>query len=233
MRTTLGLRRGCYMKRSQVPDESLAEVLTASRRRCCICFGLHGDDAQKAGQVAHNDHDPSNNHFDNLAFLCLEHHDKYDSRTSQSKGFTIAEVKRYRTELLSHVARIPKTAGTPEPLEYAEFEIIGQFGVVQTVYVSPPGLGDRFFVAQVLHAISSKVSTGSILEILVFDDRNFTPQGLPMTDEQMKHFRARYNRNPNTGLDRFAWVRVVDANSSPPGLAESDDSIRPGDAGDA
>jgi len=118
-------------------------------------------------------------------------------------------------------------------LEYAEFEIIGQFGVVQTVYVSPPGLGDRFFVAQVLHAISSKVSTGSILEILVFDDRNFTPQGLPMTDEQMKHFRARYNRNPNTGLDRFAWVRVVDANSSPPGLAESDDSIRPGDAGDA
>jgi len=45
------------------------------------------------------DRDPSNSDPENLAFLCLEHHDQYDSRPSQSKGFTPEEVKRYRTAL--------------------------------------------------------------------------------------------------------------------------------------
>ena len=59
---------------------------------------------------------------------------------------------------MSASERIGKTAGSPEPSGFAEFEIIGRFGVVQTVHVSPAGLNDRFFVAQVLHAISSKVN---------------------------------------------------------------------------
>ena len=80
-----------------------ADVLTRSRRRCCICFGLHRDVEIKAGQIAHLDGDRSNSVTDNLAFLCLQHHDQYDSTTSQSKNLTIAEVKRYRAELYEHV----------------------------------------------------------------------------------------------------------------------------------
>jgi DNA-binding MarR family transcriptional regulator len=53
----------------------------------------------KAGQIAHPDGDRSNSTVDNLAFLCLVHHDQYDSRTSQSKNLTVEEVKTYRTEL--------------------------------------------------------------------------------------------------------------------------------------
>ena len=53
----------------------------------------------KAGQIAHLDRDKANAALDNLAFLCFEHHDRYDSRTSQSKNFSIAEVKAYREEL--------------------------------------------------------------------------------------------------------------------------------------
>lgn len=34
-----------------------------------------------------------------MVFLCLECHDRYDSRTSQSKNFTTAEVKGFRAEL--------------------------------------------------------------------------------------------------------------------------------------
>jgi hypothetical protein len=41
----------------------------------------------------------SNNSPDNLAWLCLEHHDRYDGSTSQSKGITLHEVKRYRQSL--------------------------------------------------------------------------------------------------------------------------------------
>jgi len=78
---------------------------TESRRRCCICFGLKQDNAEKKGQIAHLDHDPSNNAPDNLAFLCFDRHDQYDTPPSQAKGLTIEEVKRYRTELLAFVAR--------------------------------------------------------------------------------------------------------------------------------
>jgi hypothetical protein len=96
---------GLHMKkRSKPSSDTIADVLAACRRRCCICYGLHKDDKSKKGQVAHLDHDPSNNEPDNLAFLCLPHHDEYDSKTSQSKGLTIEEVKRYRTELLAYLA---------------------------------------------------------------------------------------------------------------------------------
>jgi hypothetical protein len=54
---------------------------------------------QKLGQIAHLDHNNSNNDPDNLAFLCLPHHDEYDTRTSQSKGWTIEEVQCYRSRL--------------------------------------------------------------------------------------------------------------------------------------
>lgn len=96
--------------KKKIQQEVVADITTASRRRCCICFGLNQDNAEKKGQIAHLDQDASNNSPDNLAFLCLDHHDQYDSRPSQAKGLTIEEVKRYRTELLAFVARNLPTA---------------------------------------------------------------------------------------------------------------------------
>jgi len=80
------------------------DVLLKSRRRCCLCFGLEGDQGQKKGQVAHLDHDPANDRQDNLAFLYFEHHDQYDSTTSQSKSLQIGEVKAYREKLYQFLA---------------------------------------------------------------------------------------------------------------------------------
>ncbi len=87
------------MNRQKLPNEVSTEVLLKSRRRCCICFGLQRDSKQKKGQLAHLDKDRENNESQNIAFLCLEHHDEYDSKTSQSKGITLEEVKRYREDL--------------------------------------------------------------------------------------------------------------------------------------
>ena len=86
------------------------EVLHKSARRCCICFGLNNDFSEKSGQIAHLDRSNSNSKLDNLAFLCLEHHDKYDTRTSQSKGWTIGEAKKYRSNLYLAVERWRKTS---------------------------------------------------------------------------------------------------------------------------
>jgi hypothetical protein len=89
-------------RRRKIPDAVQTEIAVRSRRRCCICFGLHRDDKLKKGQVAHLDQNRDNNDPDNLAFLCFDHHDEYDGQTSTSKGLTTAEVKRYRQELYDH-----------------------------------------------------------------------------------------------------------------------------------
>jgi len=87
------------MPRKKILGDRETQVLTASGRRCCLCTGLYDDYEVKQGQIAHLDHDPSNNSIENLAFLCLGHHDWYDSRPSQSKALTIGEVKLYRDKL--------------------------------------------------------------------------------------------------------------------------------------
>lgn len=90
-------------KRPNIPKATETAVLTKSRRRCCLCFHLDGDDSEKPGQIAHLNHDPANNDEENLAWLCLPHHDRYDSRTSQSKGLTIEEVKEARAALYAAI----------------------------------------------------------------------------------------------------------------------------------
>ena len=76
-----------------------ARVLTQSRRRCALCVGLDGDFSQKIGQIDHLDGDPSNDCFENLVFLCLEHHAQKSSKSTQSKGFTNLEIREYRDRL--------------------------------------------------------------------------------------------------------------------------------------
>lgn len=91
--------------RKRTPEQTEADVLIASRRRCALCYGLFGDLDQKRGQIAHVNRDPSNSDFENLAYLCLPHHDEYDAKTSQSKRFTPAELIAYRQGLYDRVGQ--------------------------------------------------------------------------------------------------------------------------------
>lgn len=79
-------------------------VLARSARRCTLCFHLTGDLKEKLGQIAHLDDDPSNRAEVNLAWMCLEHHSLYDSKTKQHKNYTIAEVKKARDKLYGAIA---------------------------------------------------------------------------------------------------------------------------------
>lgn len=97
-------------KRVKIPEATETEVLTKSRRRCAICFALHGDAAVKAGQIAHLDGNSSHSAIDNLCFLCQLHHDQYDSRTSQTKGLTENEVRSYRDRLYAALPGILSAA---------------------------------------------------------------------------------------------------------------------------
>src|SRR6516164_11237525 len=85
--------------RRYIPDDIELRVLNRSRRRCASCFQPNGDVTEKYRQIAHIDKDPANYKEDNLAWLCLDHHSVFDSRTSQHKNYTQAEVKDARVAL--------------------------------------------------------------------------------------------------------------------------------------
>ncbi len=109
------------VKRQSTPQETETDVLTASGRRCCLCFGLKNDLSEKPGQIAHLDRNPSSNAFDNLAWMCLDHHAEYDGRTSQRKGLTQQEARKYRADLYERIASMRKAPdswpiGTDVPL---------------------------------------------------------------------------------------------------------------------
>ena len=87
------------MARKTIPEEIQSNVLLKSRRRCCLCFWLKGEDEVKKGQLAHLDGNNENSNEENLVFLCLEHHDEYDSTPRLSKGLRQREVKKWRDEL--------------------------------------------------------------------------------------------------------------------------------------
>jgi hypothetical protein len=108
------------MARRKISNNIETEVLMKCRRRCCICYGLSRDGRLKQGQIAHLDHNPENNTADNLAFLCLDHHDQYDSRTSQSKKLTNQELRSFRDELYDHVK---ETWGQPPKFEDVNADI--------------------------------------------------------------------------------------------------------------
>ncbi len=99
-------------KRRSTPPKIETSVLVKSRRRCALCFHLNGDAEEQRGQIAHLDRDPSNFKNDNLAFLCLDHHSQYDSRSSQHKGYTEPEVRQARERLYEWLRRSkPPIAG--------------------------------------------------------------------------------------------------------------------------
>jgi hypothetical protein len=99
------------------------EVLTASRRRCCLCVFLNNQDEPRKGQIAHLNRNSSDSRFENLVFLCLEHHDDYDTRTSQSKAFLPDEVREYR-DLLYARYREFKTPALEHAIKEANAEIV-------------------------------------------------------------------------------------------------------------
>jgi len=91
--------------RKSIPPQVEAEVLLKSARRCALCFHLNSDLGEKLGQIAHVNQDPSDSSEDNLVWLCLDHHTVRDSRTSQHKNYTVAEVKAARARLYSRIAQ--------------------------------------------------------------------------------------------------------------------------------
>jgi hypothetical protein len=166
------------MTRTRVPESIQAEVVTSCRRRCCICYGLNGDLELKRGQIAHLDKDRNNNKIDNLAFLCMDHHDEHDSRTSQSKSFLIQEIKGYREEL-NKFWKTPKTATSKDIVlaTILEIRLAPHIWKNQFLVIFPNGWNSV-----------KNYSTGEIWSsmIAMVDDSEFQP-------EDWTHYRSLFD----------------------------------------
>lgn len=87
--------------RRKPPPERVADsIMLACLRRCCVCWGLDGTDvAENQLQIAHLDGDPSNTTWNNLAALCVPHHDELDVVSRQTRRLSPGEVRLHRERL--------------------------------------------------------------------------------------------------------------------------------------
>lgn len=93
------------MTRKTIHKKTEIAILTKSHRRCALCFHLDFDFKYKKGQIAHIDRDHKNNAEENLVYLCLKHHDEYDTMPSQSKRFKPEELKKAKSELEHNISK--------------------------------------------------------------------------------------------------------------------------------
>ena len=84
------------MTRVRPNNDVETAVLINCGRRCALCVGLNNDHTVKNGQIAHIDRDSSNSSYDNLVFLCIPHHDDYDTVRRQSKNLKPDELRHYK-----------------------------------------------------------------------------------------------------------------------------------------
>ena len=99
-------------QRTAVPDKVATELLHLSLRRCCLCYYLKNVREDVDGQIAHLDRNPSNSSLDNLVWLCLSHHDDYDTKRSLTRNLSVSEVELYRDRLHKEMARFSEI-GSP------------------------------------------------------------------------------------------------------------------------
>jgi hypothetical protein len=150
-------------RKKTLPDVETV-ILASSARRCTLCFHLNGDLTEKRGQIAHLDEDRTNREEDNLAWMCLDHHSLYDSKTSQHKNYTIQEVKAARSRLYDLVVEgkhLTPAAARPYLQNEADKKTLSDF-----IKMVPSGGSISFlrtndfagaFVAEELDAIRSFV----------------------------------------------------------------------------
>jgi len=115
-----------------------------------------------------------------------------------------------------------KPQAQPEEPEKPEWGVAAHFGTITTVWISEQALRDKFQVAQILHQIDQQHGKNAVW---FFDSKQYTPKGVPMTDQQMLHWVGLYDPAQS---ETFSYVEVTDRNTSPPKTKMTKTTIRPG-----
>lgn len=104
------------------------------------------------------------------------------------------------------------------------WSLVASFGNTRIVYMSEAALADREFISRVLGYL---VKEGKITTVQIFDSDIFVPHSPNWTEGERLHWRARYEKNPVKGFERFEWVVIVDPRARPIAVRFVEDSIAP------
>jgi hypothetical protein len=149
--------------RRPIPDQTQHRILDRSRRRCALCVHFDDDYGRKEGQIAHIDRDPSNTAEDNLVYLCLPHHDDYDTERRQTKNLTHREVETARDRLYESIERsrdLPAGTQRPTGIEADKrtlAEIQAAMRKVPDYFLSHPNFGGCSFSLHEIEALRDVV----------------------------------------------------------------------------
>lgn len=136
-----------------------------------------------------------------LLFLC-----QASISFAQAECSTVEACKKIIIEQRAEIDSLKKklTGKTTDAKSTIEWKLIGTSGISKFICVSPQGLNDKHYLAQILNQVARNTR---IVEISFFDDCKNTPASFPMTDSQMRHLKARYNFNASTGHEQFVFIK--------------------------
>ena len=144
----------------------------------------------------------------------------------------------FLTSSVGSGAEVSKSKKTTPPPE--EWEIIAGSRSIWTVYVSPAGLKNRAFIAQILHSlvtqhvpnVTNKTTgeVGKICQVMFFDDKRFAPKSMPMTDSPDAALEGPIQPKRLYEIQGVCVDKIVNPKASPPDWKEKKDNIRPGHA---
>jgi hypothetical protein len=77
--------------RKPVPTEIASQVLLANRHACCVCQKIQV-------QLHHIDDNPANNDPENLAVLCLSHHNQASMQIGLSRKLRPQDIRHYKAQ---------------------------------------------------------------------------------------------------------------------------------------
>lgn len=91
--------------RRQIPKKAIDDLLVKSKRRCALCYMIHGDTTPKIGDIAHIEpiSHGGKSTADNLIFLCAQHHAEIDRAGGSAR--TVAEIKTARDKLYDAISK--------------------------------------------------------------------------------------------------------------------------------
>lgn len=145
------------VRREPIPSDILNDLLFQSGRRCCICYGLQQDLTIKAyGKVIRLNRNAADNRPDNLAYLCLEHHNAYEVGGDQIAPLIMGDVKKYRAKLYAEIERMRRKGSWPAGFEvpYLNFareeEIVSEPNTL-AIHLSDTDLNNGSRAASLLH----------------------------------------------------------------------------------
>lgn len=103
--------------RIPIPVDIEASVLFKAEHICSKCRNSRLD-----VQIHHIDGDPSNNKENNLMVLCLQDHSVASSKSTMSKGYTQAELKKYKEDWESIVKERREALREPSKITLVRFD---------------------------------------------------------------------------------------------------------------